>query len=242
MAVDLGTVYVKAPAAPHGVTWGDGIEVAGMYLVLALYASIAASLAASLARSRLEPRPARAPALSFFLLFLAFASYALGRGMHVASNAIHDLMGASGSEDVLALVYFWDERAGHILVDAARILFVAGLCLLERGAGADTSTAAAPENSDHGRGAHRWLTAAGAVAYGFIYFATAVEGQTVFLALPFTAAIAVWGLRSRGRSPGRRPAPARAFFTAAAFVSLLLFLIWGVWQRGFPEFTRAGIL
>jgi hypothetical protein len=241
MAVDLGAVYVKAPAAPRGVTWGDLIEVAGMYLVLALYASIAASLAVSLARSRPDPRPSRAPALSFLLLFVAFASYALGRGMHVASNAIHDLMGASGAEDVRALIYFWDERAGHLFVDAARILFVAGLCLLERGARTDAS-AAAREGAVRGGGAARLLALAGAAAYGFIYFASSVEGQTVFLALPFTAAVAIWGLRSRGRSPGRAPAPARAFFTAAALVSLLFFVIWGVWQRGFPEFTRAGIL
>lgn len=238
MAVDLGAVYIKAPAAPHGVTWGDGIEVAGMYLVLALYASIAASLAASSARSRTDPRPARAQALSLLLLFLAFASYALGRGMHVASNAIHDLMGASGAEDVRALIYFWDEQAGHILVDAARILFVVGLCLLERGIGGDASAAAARENARLGGGAARLLTVAGAAAYGFIYFASAIEGQTVFLALPFSAAIAIWGLRSRGRPP----APARVFFTAAALVSLLFFIVWGVWQRGFPEFTRAGIL
>ena len=79
-----------------------------------------------------------------------------------------------------------------------------------------------------------------AAAYGFIYFATAVEGQTVFLALPFCVALAIYGVAARSTPPSR--APVRAFYVAAAFVSLLLFAIWGVWQRGFPEFTRTGIL
>jgi len=32
------------------------------------------------------------------------------------------------------------------------------------------------------------------------------------------------------------------FFTTSALISVLLFLVYGIWQRGFPEFTRAGIL
>jgi hypothetical protein len=128
---------------------------------------------------------------------------------------------------------------GHVPADAARILFVVALLALERDragglrAGPGSPPPAMP-------GAHRLLHVAGALAYGFIYFATAVEGQTVFLALPFCVALAIHGLASRATSAGR--APVRAFFVASAFVSLLLFAIWGVWQRGFPEFTRAGIL
>jgi len=36
----------------------------------------------------------------------------------------------------------------------------------------------------------------------------------------------------------RTPGPV----TVAALVSLLLFAIWGIWQRGFPEFSHAGLI
>ena len=223
-------MYVKAPAVPHGVTWGDWIEIAGVYVVLALYTSIAAMTLRS--RGALA---SGAPVRSIFLLLTATVSYVLGRGMHVASNAIHDMMGSGGGAELRDLVYFWDERAGHVLVDAARILFVIGLCVLERGAGG----AAGRANG----GWARLLVALGAAAYGFNYFATAIEGQTVILALPFTVVLVAWSLLAR-RDASRAHAfsPVRGFFWAAALISLLLFLLYGVWQRGFPEFTRAGIL
>ncbi len=78
----------------------------------------------------------------------------------------------------------------------------------------------------------------GALAYGFIYFATGVEGQTVPLALPFSLAYAVWSLARRRSESGA----VRAFYTIAALTSILLFLVWGVWHRGFPEFSRTGLL
>jgi uncharacterized protein involved in response to NO len=36
--------------------------------------------------------------------------------------------------------------------------------------------------------------------------------------------------------------PVRLFYTIAALTSILLFLVWGVWHRGFPEFSRTGLL
>ena len=226
-AADMGSVYQKAPAAPPGVTWGDWIEIAGTYVVLALVASIAVGLL----RGRTGSFSRRAGALSFLLLFLGFTTYALGRGMHVAANSIHDSMGAAGGASTM-LAYFWDEHAGHAPVDVARILFAVALCALEAGTRAPGS---APRRD--GVGVLPWL---GSVAYGFIYFATAIEGQTVFLALPFSAALATWGIfeRRSGRSSGT----VARFYTTAAVVSLLFFLFYGIWQRGFPEFTRAGIL
>ena len=222
-------MLVKAAAYPRGVTWGDGIEIAGVFVVLGLYAWSAAALAKSgLPRSRALP----------FLFLLAFTSYALGHGMHVAANSLHDMMAATGARDVGGLAHFWDEWMGHVPVDLARILFVVAFVRMER-EGWTGGTSTTPEGGSL-PGPHRVLPIAGAAAYGFIYFATAVEGQTVFLALPFCIALAIYGAAARSTPPSH--APVRAFFVAAAFVSLLLFAIWGVWQRGFPEFTRAGIL
>jgi len=222
-------VLIKAPAIPRGVTWGDAIEIAGVFVVLAFYVWVAAALV----------RPGGPwPRGVSFLLLVAFTSYALGHGMHVAANSIHDMMAETGTVDGWGLVTFWDEGMGHVLADVARILFVVALLGLERtrSAGGDTEHLAGRSMI----GVQRLLPIAGALAYGFIYFATSVEGQTVYLALPFCAILAIHGIASRSTPQGH--APIRSFFTAAAFVSLLLFAIWGVWHRGFPEFTRAGIL
>jgi hypothetical protein len=230
-AADLGSVYLKAPAAPRGVTWGDGIEIAGAYVVLALYTSIAFALV----RARERSSAASIPALPLALLFVAFVSFALGRGIHVAANSIHDLLDPATADGALGLAYFWDERAGHLPVDAARILFAVSLCALEV-RDQRSRSAAAPASLPR----MEVFPFLGAVAYGFIYFATSVEGQTVALALLFSTALAFWGLRQR-REAGSA-GPVAAFFTTAALVSLLFFLFYGIWQRGFPEFTRAGIL
>ena len=222
-------MLIKAPAIPHGVTWGDGIEIVGVFVVLALYVWVAAALVRPGA-----PWPRVVP----FLFLVALTSYALGHGMHVAANSIHDMMAETGAADGWGLATFWDEGMGHVLADVARVLFVVALLVLERSGSAGSSPGEVGD--DRMIGVQRLLTIAGAVAYGFIQFATSVEGQTVYLALPFCAVLAILGIASRSAPPGH--APVRSFFTAAAFVSLLLFAIWGVWQRGFPEFTRAGIL
>lgn len=222
-------MLIKTPAFPRGVTWGDVIEVAGVFVVLGLFAWVAASLVRSGApRSR----------AILLLFFAAFTSYTLGHGMHVAANSIHDMMAGTGTPDPWGLAHFWDEWMGHVPVDLGRILFVVALVRMERERGG-IGEATGPGGGTM-PGAHRVLHIAGAVAYGFIYFATAVEGQTVLLALPFSVALAIYGIAARSTPAGH--APVRTFFVAASFVSLLLFAIWSIWQRGFPEFTRAGIL
>ena len=216
VAVDLGGVFFKAPLGPAGVTVGDWIDALGTFVVVALYAWIASGLAA-LAR---RPYPA--------LAHLAAAAYAMGRGVHLAANSIHDMIDRTGGADPWGLVYLWDEHVGHCMVDVARIGFVILLASLER-----------PPGAVAGPGG-RVALFVGALAYGFTYFASAVEGQTVPLALPFSLAFAVWGIGSAAR--GRALGPTRSFFTGAAVVSLLFFAIWGIWQRGFPEFTHVGLI
>ncbi len=192
-AIDLGGVYLKAPMGPTGVTLGDWITVLGAYLVLALYAWVA---------SGLGPRRG----VPSILFFAAVVTYALGNGIHLAANSIHDMLDKTGTGDPWKLAYFWDETAGHYLVDAARIGFAVSLVWIEAGA---SRGAIAPAPGG------RLAILAGALTYGFIYFATAVEGQTVPLALPFVLLFAAWG---EWRSRAERdlpPAPVRGFYTAA---------------------------
>lgn len=221
MAADLGGVLFKAPLGPRGVTAGDWIDALGAFAVIALYAWIASGLCA---RERRSP-----PAI----LHAAAAAYAMGRGIHLAANSIHDMIDHTGGADPWGLVYFWDEHVGHYLVDAARISFAVTLAAFDRPAVGGARA--------WGRGGgERAAVLLGALAYGFTYFACAVEGQTVPLALPFSLAFAAWGIGTATR--GRGLGPARSFFTWAALTSLLFFAIWGIWQHGFPEFTHVGLI
>jgi len=230
---DLASVLVKAPVAWRGVTWGDAIEIAGVYLVLMLYAWT---------RSGAEAGRGGGPRAT--LLGFAAISYALGHGIHVAANSAHDMLAATGGADPWGLVTLWDEGIGHYLVDVGRIAFAIGLTWAESGASGSVRADRAVRASAP-IGPARWIVFSGAVAYGFIYFATAVEGQTAPLALPFSVVFAAWGTwsaRRAGRRTGPGDAPVRRFFTVAAWVALLFFAIWGATQRGLPEFTKVGIL
>ena len=229
LTFDLASVVVKAPFAWRGVTWGDAIEISGAYVVLALYGWIALGVLC-----RTDTRDTRW-AVSPRAALLAFAaiSYAIGHGIHVAANSAHDMLATTGGGDPWGLVLLWDEGIGHYLVDAGRVSFAIGLTWAE--------SIAAPSAPA------RWPLLLGAGAYGFIYFATAVEGQTAPLALPFSAAYAAWSVWS-ARRPARggggvaSGAPIRAFYSAASWVALFLFAIWAATQGGLPEFTKVGIL
>lgn len=237
MAADLGSVYLKSPLGPLGVTVGDWVSGAGAYVVLALYFWAASGLGSRLAGGGLGGSTGAAT----LLFLLAAVTYALGTGIHVSANSIHDMLEATGGPDPWRLAYFWDETASHYMVDSARVAFAVSLTQLE-GRGGD----GAPSSGGSSRAVRGWSASAGtalwvgAIAYGFIYFATAVEGQTVPLALPYSIAFAAWGVARSRRHGGR--APALAFFTAAAVVSAVLFAVWGFWKGGFPEFTKAGLV
>ena len=214
-AVDLGAVWIKAPFLRPGVTVGDAIEGAGVFAVLALFL-----WACRLARGRT------------ILAVAGAVTFAFGRGIHLAGNSLHDLAVSRGSGDPTGLYHFWDEAAGHYVADGARVLFAASLLGL-------SATSRGTAGARHGAGSAA-LVLLGGAAYGFITGASAVEGQTVPLVLPFYVLLGGW-LAATAQAH-RGPAEVRRFFVAATAVALLLLAVWGIWNRGFPEFTRTGIL
>ena len=221
-AFDVGCVLIKTPFLRSGVTAGDAIEVIGVFVVLALFmrvARLSSGPEALRGGSGVSPREA-------FLLGLAATAFALGHGVHVAANSIHDLADRSRLGDLTGLMNFWDEGVGHYMVDSARVLFAVVLTVIARGAGVSAAWSRSR------------FAVIGAIPFGFTVFAAAVEGQTVPLVLPFCAFYCGWSHFARDKSGGA----VRAFFTVAMCTSLLFFAIWGIWQHGFPEFTRAGII
>jgi len=228
-ALYLASVYIKTPVLRPGVTVGDLIDVATPFVLVFLYARVGWALGAGDPR----PRPGMPRTFRFgprALLTAGGLALVLGHGMHVAANSIHDAITRARVPDPFGLVNWWDERVSHYVIDSSKVVIAAALTLLE------PRSHAAPESVSTGE----WrpaLLAIGAAAYGFIYFAAGVEGGTVPLLLPSCAAYLVWVLAS-----GRPWGPVRRFFGMGAALSILLFAVWGVWHRGFPEFSALGMI
>ena len=168
------------------------------------------------------------------LAFMAFAAvWLLGHGMHLSANSIHNLVDAESQRgrldlagtDLYRLIYFYDEHLSHP-VWYAGILALAGLLIARE--------ASAPARIPAGR-----ATVFAGVLYGFTLFCTFVEGQTVYLGLPFAALATLYTLRER-RTLAQRPLA--AFFGVAFLVALLLFAGWGLYWRGFPQFTDVKLI
>jgi hypothetical protein len=69
-------------------------------------------------------------------------------------------------------------------------------------------------------------------------FMITIEGQTVWMGLPFTLLVTLFGLIWGRKKLGQQPV--LAFFFVACAVALLLYAGWGLYWSGFPEFSEAG--
>ena len=158
-----------------------------------------------------------------------------GHSQHLAANSIHNLsdkLTEAGSLDIagtdlFTLIYFFDERLSHILWYSGIVGLAAVLIEREYTAPAQAPTA-------------WWAAILAGVIYGFTYFASFLEGQAVAIGLPFAALVVVFGLLGQRRNLSQRPV--LAFFTVACGLALLLFLGWGLYWRGFPEFSAVGLI
>ncbi|HET7088578.1 MAG TPA: hypothetical protein VFL17_08010 [Anaerolineae bacterium] len=158
-----------------------------------------------------------------------------GQGLHLSANSINNLINSLArnqvidvkATDIYHLTYFFDEQLGHYLWHVGMLGLAALLIYREWRQPAGLATT-------------WWATLLAGIIYGFSYFSIFLEGQTVVVGLPF--AIIVVGLTLiRGR---RRLAqqPVLAFFFVACLVAFLLFAGWGLYWRGFPQFSDVGLI
>ncbi len=235
-AFELGAVYLKGPAWRAGLTAGDLIDIAATYTLVALSAWVAFGL---LGRPGGGSAAARTRGWIHELTTIYAIPFVLGHGVHLSANSIHDMISRAGVGDPGGLVDWWDEQVGHDLIDLGTLGLCVGLTTLERGVPQTPWVLGAG-------GAARILFLLGVLSYGFIYFAAAVEGQTVVFLLPFAALYLLWALLSgRGGARGRAGgggSTVRNFFAVSFVVAGVLFAIWGIWHRGFPEFSSVGLI
>jgi len=170
------------------------------------------------------------------IVFIVLAAvWVLGHGMHLAANSIDNLienlaksqqLDITGT-DVYSLTYFFDENLSHYLWHGGILGLVALLGYREWQRSANLTTT-------------WWVTILAGVIHGFSLFCIFLEGQTVLLGFPFTVIFTllalVWGRKRLSCQP------LLAFFSIACLVAVILFIGWGLYWGGFPEFSEVGLI
>lgn len=174
--------------------------------------------------------------LSEEVVFMGLAAiWMLGHGLHLAANSINNLAESAAfrqtlditRSDLYTLIYFYDEHLSHYLWHAGLVGLAALLIYREWRAPAGSPVV-------------WWATGLAAVLYGFTYFCVFLEGQTVLLGLPFAVGAAAVALIGHRRQLAQRPVT--AFLALACLLAALLFLGWGLYWGGFPEFSDVGLI
>jgi hypothetical protein len=176
------------------------------------------------------------PRLAEELAFLSFTViWVLGHGMHLAANSINNLaVKLAGDQEIdilgtniYALTYYYDERLSHYLWHIGILGMVGLLVYCEWRSPAGTQTV-------------WWATLLGGIIYGFTYFCIFLEGQTILLGLPFalvfTLITLLWGRQKLANHP------LLAFFFTSCLLATILFVGWGLYWGGFPEFSEVGLI
>ncbi|MCC7450400.1 MAG: hypothetical protein IT324_23475 [Anaerolineae bacterium] len=174
------------------------------------------------------------PAEEIVFLLLAVI-WVLGHGMHLATNAIDNLIGTLARRqvvdvtgtDIYHLTYFFDEHLSHYLWDTGTVGLAALLIYREwrRPAGIQTIW---------------WAALLAGLIYGFTYFCIFLEGQSTALGLPFALLVTLLTLWRGRQRLGQQPI--LAFFFIACLTAVVLFLGWGLYWRGFPQFSDVGLI
>jgi hypothetical protein len=139
-----------------------------------------------------------------------------GHGIHLAANSIDNVQPEGAVGDVHDLTYLWDEHVGHYLWYSGVAVVALALLLALR---------VRPPF----RGPWPYLLG---LLVALTHFDNDVEGQTPVLGITAALVLAALGWRYRDTA-------ARAVGVAYA-MSLVLFVVFGLWQGGFPEFSKLG--
>ena len=161
------------------------------------------------------------------LLFMVFTAFwVLGKGMQLTANSIGHLTIASS--DVHNLIYFYDEVLGHYLWHIG-VIGLSALLIYRQWKTPLTEIISLA-----------WNNILAGIIYGFTFFAMVVEGQTTLMGVPFAVLVVICCSILWRNKINRQPI--LSFFLIGYLVAVILFAIWGIWQRGLPEFTEVGII
>lgn len=168
-----------------------------------------------------------------FLLFAIF--WVQGQGMHLSANSINNLIESLAKSqvidikptDIYRLTYFFDEYLSHYLWHVGILGLAALLIYREWKRPAQKSTT-------------WWAAILAGIIYGFTYFCIFLEGKNVLMGLPFAILVVAFALISERSRLAQRPV--LAFFFISCLFAFILFVGWGLYWGGFPEFSDVGLI
>jgi len=174
-------------------------------------------------------RSNRQPGISEIIAFVVLAAlWAAGHGMHLSANSIKHLLEGMESSDIYRLTHFYDEVLSHYLWHAG-ITGLSALIIYRQWR----------YHSD-GEGAKLWAMICAAIIHGFTFFVIVIEAGTAPLGITFAVlAVIFCGIWGRKRLAQQ---PVLTFFLASYAVAVLLFIGWGIYHQGLPQFSEIGII
>jgi hypothetical protein len=213
------------------LSWGDTLDFLTPFAVIPFAYGLYSCLNRISQSSYSQKSSARSSnIMAKIILAVGFLSYVEGHGLHLAANSIARLLRGMEGTNVFKATYLFDEVISHFIWIVGLYLISLGLILL----------AWRLSFQPVFRKGMIFLSA-GAILYGFTYTLEAIEGQTVIFAFPaaiLTFLFALFLYRRGKRENSRNPI--LLFFMSAYFLSLLLFLYWGISRSGFPQFSELG--
>lgn len=215
-------VFINGPALLPGsfgpyplLRWGDVLDLFCPIVLLPLYWTL------------FRNQPAGTHRTWSTIAFVGIVGlWAEAQGMHLAANSIGHLLVDEPDAPVSRLTYIYDEVLSHYLWHFA-IIALSVLLLVQEHLLDSHKDCSSPS-----------LVAAAGVLYGFSFFLIVDEGQTVPLGLPFALIVVAWGL-IRGRR-GLKQYPVSLFLLVTYVAASILLVGWGLYWRGFPEFSSLG--
>ena len=222
----IGPVFLEFEIR-NKFTVGDLVDLTTPYILIGLVVKLI-----TLLRRRFTSSEGRdkISIISYLLLAVGAITFIEGHGIHLSSNAIYRHLGDNPISPLSSLTYFFDEIQGHIFWDVGLLIIAVALMLLDFHNGRRVR----PNVSVY------WVWV-GAALYGFTHFANGVEGQTAFFTFPAAVLIPLLLpvlILVRRRSLSGRPVV--QFYLMAFLVADIFFVIWGVMNKGLPQFSELG--
>jgi hypothetical protein len=221
----LVLIFFRIPFAPYPlISYQDAIDILTPLVLIPIY-WLFFSYSTDGETKRLEE-----------IVFMVLAAlWVLGHGMHLSANSIDNLIENLAKNqqfditgtNIYTLTYFFDEKLSHYLWHGGILGLAALLSIREWKQPASLASISV-------------VPVLAGIIHGFTLFCVFIEGQTVLLAFPITIILAVltmiWGRKKLSKQP------LLAFLFTACLVAVVLFIGWGLYWGGFPEFSAVGLI
>ena len=163
------------------------------------------------------------------LLFLCFATlWIQGQGMHLVANSIGHQIQPNSSQEIKQLTNFYDERLSHYIWHLGLVGLSALLIYRQW------------HNPFVLQSSELKLEIMAGMIHGVTFFIDIIESATTILGIPWVMGVVlfvvIWGRQYL------RQQPIMAFFLVSYSLACLLFIGWGIYWGGFPEFSQVGII